>query len=173
VTNDCRKSASIKDYGQKTVEVGLVLAHPHFRKVIKVTLPGGPEATITYDTLPVNEDHTTKAAAGEFLIPGHNPRISFSAEVKAGSVTIPAGEYFIGALKNSDKDWTMGLYPGPLARGAKPDLAKVIKLESIFLTSEGKAEHMLIDLQPGTGKLQNKAMLTIHFGSLFLGGALS
>ncbi len=151
----------------------LALAHPHFRKVLKVTLPGGQEATITYDTLPANEDHTTKAAAGDFLIPGHNPRISFSAEVKAGNVTIPAGEYLIGALKNSDKDWTMGLYPTPLARGAKPDMAKVIKLDSMFSAAQGKAEHMLIDITPGSGKLQNKAVLTLHFGSLFLGGALS
>lgn len=151
----------------------LALAHPHFRKVIKMTLPAGQEVTITYDTLPANEEHTTKAAVGEFLIPGHNPRISFSAEVKAGAVTIPAGEYLIGALKNSNTDWTMGLYPGPLARGAKPDLAKVIKLDSMFSSSQGKAEHMLIDVSPGIGKLQNRAMLTMHFGSLFLGGAIS
>jgi hypothetical protein len=151
----------------------LVLAHPHFKKVVKVTLPGGQEATITYDTLPANEDHTTKAAVGDFLIPGHNPRISFAAEVKAGNVTIPAGEYLIGALKNSDKDWTMGLYPTPLARGAKPDPAKIIKLDSMFSNAQGKAEHMLIDITPGSGKLQNKAVLTMHFGSLFLGGALS
>ncbi len=151
----------------------VVLAHPHLRKTLKLTLPGGQEATITYDTLPANEDHTAKAAVGEFLIPGHNPRIAFSAEVKAGAVTIPAGEYLIGALKNGDNDWTMGLYPTPLARGAKPDMAKVIKLESVFSTSQGKAEHMLIDVSPGTGKLQNKATLTLHFGSLFLAGALS
>lgn len=151
----------------------VVLAHPHFRKVIKMTLPAGQEVTITYDTLPANENHTAKAAVGEFLIPGHNPRISFSAEVKAGDVTIPAGEYLIGALKNSNTDWAMGLYPTPLGRGTKPDMAKVIKLDSLFLNSQGKAEHMLIDISPGIGKLQNRAMLTMHFGSLFLGGALS
>jgi len=153
----------------------MVLAHPHFRKVLKLTLPGGQEATITYDTLPANEANATlmKAAPGDLLIPGHNPRIAFAAEVKAGNVTIPAGEYLIGAVKNGDNDWTMALYPTPLGRGQKPDPAKMIKLESVFVKLQDKAEHMLIDVSPGIQKLQGKAMLTIHFGSLFLGGALS
>jgi hypothetical protein len=31
---------------------------------------------------------------------------------------------------------------------------------------------MLIDITPGSGKLEGKPVLTLHFGSLFLAGAL-
>ncbi len=150
----------------------LVIAHPHFSKTITVKLPGGADAVVTYQTTPANEIHAQKAVVGEFVTP-RNPRLKLSADVKAGAVTIPMGEYLIGVIKNGENDWTMALYPGTIARGQKADMSKVIKLESVFLTSEGKAEHMLIDISPGVGKLDGRAMLTIHFGSLFLGGALS
>ena len=32
---------------------------------------------------------------------------------------------------------------------------------------------MLIDITPGDGKLEGRAVLTLHFGGLFLSGALS
>jgi hypothetical protein len=32
---------------------------------------------------------------------------------------------------------------------------------------------MLVDISPGHGKLEGKAVLTLHFGSLYLAGALS
>jgi hypothetical protein len=32
---------------------------------------------------------------------------------------------------------------------------------------------MLIDITPGHGKFEAKAVLTLHFGSLFLAGVLS
>jgi hypothetical protein len=34
------------------------------------------------------------------------------------------------------------------------------------------ADHMLIDVTPGHGKFEGKAVLTLHFGSLFLSGLL-
>jgi hypothetical protein len=67
----------------------------------------------------------------------------------------------------------MALYPGAVERGATPDPAKVIKLDSAYSTAEGKAEHMLIDITPGGGKFEGKAVLTLHFGSMFLSAALS
>jgi len=67
----------------------------------------------------------------------------------------------------------MALYPGRVARGEKPDMAKVIKLESEFTPAKGTAEHMLLDISPGDGKLKGRAVLTLHFGHLFLAGALS
>ena len=149
----------------------VVVAHPHMSKSIKATLPGGQEATITYSTVPSNESHVAKAPAGGFLNP-HNARFNLSADVKAGDITIPAGDYMIGVVKNSEKDFTLVLHPGPFQAG-KPDMSKLIKLDSMFLESQGKAAHLLIDISPGEGKFQNRAMLTLHFGSLFLGGALS
>ena len=94
---------------------------------------------------------------GQFVTP-RQPKLKLSAEIKAGSVVVPAGEYVIGAIKNGPKDWTMGLYPGTIARGASPEMDKVIKLESAF-SSEGKADHLLIDITPGSGKFTVKPFL--------------
>lgn len=149
-----------------------VLAHPHFNKTIVVKLPSGAEATITYNTTPANEDHAKNAAVGSFVTP-RRPRLKLSVEVKVGDLTIPAGEYIIGVVKNGDNDWTMALHPGDIPRSATPDPSKLIKMDSIYSASMGKAEHMLIDISPGTGKFEGKAVLTLHFGTMFLAGALS
>ena len=53
-----------------------------------------------------------------------------------------------------------------------PTPAKVVKLDSMFETGKGTAEHMLIDVTPGHGKFEGKAVLTLHFGTLFLAGLL-
>jgi hypothetical protein len=130
------------------------------------------DVTITYNTTPANEIHAAKAAVGQFVTP-RRPMLKLSAEVKAGAVTIPAGEYTIGVIKNSDTDWTMALYPGAVGRAETPDVAKTIKLESMFSSDHGIAEHMLVDITPGHGKFEGRAVLTLHFGNLFLSGALS
>jgi hypothetical protein len=150
----------------------LIIAHPHINKIVTATLPGDVTATITYNTTPANEMNAQKLAVGEFTSP-RNPRLKLSGDLKAGSVAIPAGEYLIGVIKNSDKDWTMAVYPGAIKRGEKPDMSKAIKLESMFSNSVGTAAHMLIDISPGSGKFEGRAVLTIHFGSLFLAGALT
>jgi hypothetical protein len=149
-----------------------VFGHPHFNKSVKVTLPGGTEATITYGTTPANELNAQKVAVGEFVVP-RRPMLKLSADLKTGTAAIPAGDYTIGVIKNSDTDWTMGLYPGQIPRGEKPDMAKLIKLESMYSSSMGKADHMLIDISPGAGKMEGRAVLTIHFGNMFLAGALT
>ncbi len=150
----------------------LVIAHPHFNKTVTVKLPGGTEATVSYNTTPANEANAVKQAVGAFVTP-RQPKLKLSAEVKAGTLTIPAGEYVIGCIKNSETDWTMALYPGTITRGTPPDMSKVIKLDSMFSTSAGMAPHMLIDISPGTGKFEGKAVLTLHFGTLFLAGVIS
>ena len=149
----------------------LALAHPHLRKTIAVTLPEGGDVTISYATEPSNESHTAKAAAGSFLHAG--ARITLSAEAKTGAVSLPAGDYTIGALKNGDSDYTMALYPGRIRLSDTADMAKIIKLVSMFSRDMGNAHHMLVDIAPGHGKLQGKTVLTLHFGSLYLAGALS
>ncbi len=150
----------------------LVTAHPHFNKTVIVKLPGGVEATITYNTTPSNEANAAKAAVGTFVTP-RQPKLKLSGELKAGAVTIPAGEYIIGVIKNAEDDWTLALYSGTIARGTPPDMSKVIKLESMFGKGAGVAPHMLIDISPGAGKFEGKAVLTLHFGSLFLAGVLA
>jgi hypothetical protein len=148
------------------------LAHPHFNKTITCALPGGAEATIAYNTTPANMTHAQNAKVGEFITP-RRPSLKLSTEVKAGTVTIPAGEHTIGVVKNGPDDFVMALYKGGLARGATPDMANVIKLESVYNKNAGSADHMLIDITPGKGKFEGKAVLTLHFGTLFLEGSLS
>lgn len=155
-----------------SMAAGAALAHPHFNKTINAKLPSGVEVTITYNTTPSNEAHAESAKVGEFVTP-RRPMLKLSAEIKTEKATIPAGEYTIGVIKNGDKDWTMALHPGALQRGAAPDMTKVIKLESQFEGGAGTADHMLIDLTPGHGKLEGRAVLTLHFGTLYLAGVLS
>jgi len=150
---------------------GVALAHPHFNKTVTASLPGGVEAKITYNTTPANEQRAIDAAVGEFVTP-RGPVLDLSGAVEAGSASVPAGQYTIGVIKNSAKDWTLALYPGRLGRGEKADAAKVIRLESMFSEDEGTAHHMLIDITPGSGKFEGKAVLTLHFGSLFLAGLI-
>ena len=158
-----------------TVVAGVVasaaLAHPHFKKTVTASLPQGVEAKITYATTPANETHAQSAAVGEFVTP-RRPVLELSGEVKAGSATLAAGQYTIGVIKNAENDWTLALHPGRLGRGDTPDATKVIRLDSIFSSDKGSAGHMLLDITPGAGELEGKAVLTLHFGSLFLSGAL-
>ena len=148
------------------------LAHPHFNKTVTVSLPQGVEATITYNTTPANETHAQTAKVGDFITP-RRPTLKLSAELKTEKVTLAAGEYTIGVIKNSDKDWSLALYPGRLDRAATPDAAKAIRLDSMFSSDKGTAPHMLIDITPGSGRFEGKAVLTLHFGSLFLAGVLA
>src|SRR5437763_16728616 len=110
---------------------GVAAAHPHFNKTVTAKLPSGVDATVTYNTTPANEIRAHEAAVGAFVTP-RRPMLKLSGEVKAGAVTIPAGDYTIGVIKNSEKDWTMALYPGATPQGAAVDVAKTIKLESEF-----------------------------------------
>jgi hypothetical protein len=150
----------------------VALAHPHFTKTVTASLPGGVEATVSYRTTPSNEIHAQNAKVGEFVSP-RAPVLKLSAELKTEKQTLAAGEYTIGVIKLAEKDWALALYPGRLQRGEKPETAKAIKLDSQFATDKGTAEHMLVDITPGHGKFEGKAVLTLHFGSLFLAGVLA
>jgi len=46
-----------------------VIAHPHFNKKVTAQLPGGVEASISYQTVPANEEHTSNAEVGSFVTP--------------------------------------------------------------------------------------------------------
>jgi len=148
------------------------LAHPHFNKTVSVKLPGGAEATIAYQTVPANVSHAENAPDGTFVTP-RRPSLELSAAVSAGGTELPAGQYTIGVVKNGADDWSMGLYKGGLNRGDTPDMANVIKLDSMYSSSMGTADHMLIDITPGHGTFEGKAVLTLHFGTMYLAGVLS
>jgi hypothetical protein len=147
-------------------------AHPHFNKTITADLPGGVQAVITYNTTPANETRATDAPVGVFTTP-RAPKLKLSADLKSGEkVLLTAGDYVIGVIKTSATDWTMALYQGTITRGTPPDPAKVIKLDSAFDAKIAPADHMLIDITPGKGKFEGKAVLTLHFGTMFLSGLL-
>lgn len=148
------------------------LAHPHVNKTVTATLGAGVELTISYNTTPANEAHARSAKVGDFVTP-RRPVLKLSAELKTDKATLPAGEYTIGVIKNAEKDWTLALYPGRLQRGDTPDPAKAIRLDSMFSADHGTADHMLIDVTPGHGKFEGKAVLTLHFGALFLAGVFA
>ncbi len=148
------------------------LAHPHFNKTVSATLPGGAEATITYVTTPANVSHAESAEVGAFITP-RRPTLELSAAASSGETEIPAGKYTIGFIKNGADDWTMALYKGGLNRGDTPDMENVIKLDSMYSTEMGSADHMLVDIAPGSGKFEGKAVLTMHFGNMFCAGELS
>ena len=148
------------------------LPHPHFSKTVTAKLPSGAEATITYNTTPANLSRAESAKEGTFVSP-RGPKLMLSAAAMSGSTEIAAGEHTIGCIKNSANDWTMALYKGGLGRGETPDEAKIIKLDSMYSGSMGSADHMLIDITPGHGKFEGKAVLTLHFGTMFLSGVIS
>jgi hypothetical protein len=155
-----------------TLGVQPALAHPHFQKTIVVKLPSGTEVTLTYVTTPANEMRAAEVKVGAFVTP-RRPVLKLSTELKVGTVTLAPGEYTIGVIKNSETDWTMALYPGVLDRTATPDVAKAIKLDSVYSSTHGKVEHMLLDITPGEGKFEGRAVLTLHFGTMFLAAALT
>ncbi|HEX9189368.1 MAG TPA: hypothetical protein VGB87_19980 [Vicinamibacteria bacterium] len=155
-----------------SLAAGVALAHPHFNKTVTATIGSNVEVAITYNTTPANEAHAGTAKVGEFVTP-RRPVLKLSAELKSEKTTLPAGEYTIGVIKNADRDWTLALYPGRLQRGDTPDSARAIRLDSMFSTDHGTSPHMLIDITPGEGRLEGKAVLTLHFGSLFLAGVLA
>ena len=148
------------------------LAHPHFNKTVTAKLPSGAEATISYGTTPANLGRAESAEVGTFVSP-RGPKLMLSAATMSGSTEIPAGEHTIGVIKNGANDWTMALYKGGLSRGETPDKAKILKLDSMYSSDSGSAEHMLIDITPGHGKFEGKAVLTLHFGTMFLAGVIS
>ena len=151
--------------------VTILSAHPHFDKTITAQLPGGVEATIAYQTVPANEEHTQNAPNGSFVTP-RSPRLTLSGDLMAGSLSIPAGEYIIGVVKNSANDWTLALYPGTIGRGETPEDSKLLKLDSMYFTVSEPIEHLTLDFTTGHGRHEGKAVLSINFGTMVVHGSL-
>ena len=126
-----------------------LLSHPHLNKMVKATLPSKVEASIQYYTVPANMEHVKRVKVGDFI--PSRAVLSLSGDTAAGSTTLKAGDYTIGAVRNAG-DWTLALYPGKPARGMAPDKSKVIALDSSFSDSEGNRSPRL--LRPGAGPRQ-------------------
>lgn len=144
--------------------------HPHFSKTVTMKI-GEVDVKLVYFTAPANEEHVKNAAVGAFSA-GFGT-LTLSGDLTAGNVTLKAGDYTVGAVKNGDADWTMGLYPGKLGQGATPDIAKVIKLSSVYSRDGGNAHHIYFDIMPGYGKTEGKTVLIWHFGTHHLSGVIS
>jgi len=144
--------------------------HPHLSKTVTVKI-GNVEAKLAYFTAPANEKYVADAKVGVFSA-GFGV-LTLAGDLTAGDVTLPAGDYTIGAIKNGDADWTMGLHQGKLGFNDAPDMAKVIKLSSEYTTSNGNAPHIYFDIMPGHGKQEGKATLIWHFGKHYLSGVIS
>jgi hypothetical protein len=142
----------------------ILSAHPHFNKQITAQLPGDVKATIAYQTVPANQEHTNTVPNGSFVIP-RSPSLTLSGDLIAGSLTIPAGRHIIGVVKNSTSDWTLALYPGALGLGETAE-------DSMFFTVSEPIEHMTLDITPGHDRHEGKAVLSINFSSLTVQGAL-
>ena len=145
-----------------------VLSDPHLNKTVTAKLPGQAEAKISYYTVPANLSHIERIGVGSFT--PSRAVLSLSATATSGSTSVPAGDYTVGAIRNTS-DWTLALHPKMNRRG-QPDKSKLVLLKSSFSTSQGTAHHSSFDLTPGHGSLEGKSTLVWHFGNLYLAGAL-
>ena len=148
----------------------LAFAHPHFNKTVSTTI-NDVEVSVSYNSTDANMEHVAAVEAGTFVSP-RGPRLNISGDVQAGDLTIAAGEYTIGVIKDDDGSWNMVLHAGRIPRGEIPDMSKVMNLDSRFSDQMGTADHMLIDITAGSGDFAGKPVLTIHFGNMYLQAAL-
>jgi hypothetical protein len=144
--------------------------HPHFSKTVIVKI-GEVEAKVSFFTAPANEEHVKNAKVGAFSA-GFGT-LTLSGDLTAGDLTLKAGDYTIGAIKNGDADWTMALHQGKLGFNDAPDMAKVIKLQSVYSKDHANAAHIYFDIMPGHGKTEGKTVLIWHFGTHHLSGVIS
>ena len=146
-----------------------LVAHPHFQKTTTAKLSEDVEVSISFFTVPANMEHVANVAAGEFVSPGL-PKFKTGSAITAGGANVPAGTYTVGVIKNGSEDWTMALSPGELGFNDKPDMSKLIKLDSSFMKSNDDTGHLVVDVFPGAGKFEGKAVILLGFGTMWVQG---
>ena len=149
----------------------VLAAHPHFQKTTSAKLSEEVEVSLSFFTVPANMSHLAGIENGDFVSPGL-PKFETGAALTAGSATVPAGTYTVGAIKNGADDWTMALSPGELGFGEAPDMSKVIKLDSTYWTSQDDTAHLVVDVFPGEGKFEGKAVILLGFGTMWVQGLI-
>ena len=146
-----------------------VIAHPHFQKTTTAKLSEEVEVSISFFTVPANMSHVEGVGNGEFVSPGL-PKFKTGSAISAGGASIPAGTYTVGVIKNGASDWTMALSPGELGFGDEPDMSKLIKLDSAYNDSQDDTGHLVVDVFPGEGKFEGKAVILLGFGTMWVQG---
>ncbi len=148
-----------------------LIAHPHFQKTTTAKISYTVEVSLSFFTVPANMEHVAKIGTGEFTSPGL-AKFETATAITAGSASIPAGTYTVGVVKKSDSDWQMVLSPGELGFGDSPDKAKLIELDSTFMKSNDPVGHLVVDIFPGDGKFEGKAVILLGFGTMWVQGLI-
>ena len=148
-----------------------LVAHPHFQKTTTAKLSDTVEVSLSFFTVPANMSHLADIATGDFVSPGL-PKFKSGNAITAGGASIPAGTYTVGVIKNGADDWTMALSPGELGFGDKPDMSKLIKLDSSFMKGNDPVAHLVVDVFPGSGKFEGKAVILLGFGTMWVEGLI-
>lgn len=151
---------------------GALTAHPHIGKTVTATLPGGTEVSVSYSMTPAGEVDPAAAPVDTFINPWA-PLLRVSQPVQSGSVDIPEGMYTLGLIKSSSGEWVLALHPGRLRQKEMPLGPKVTRLDSVFSSSEGTADHLVVDFGLGKDKLEGKVVVTFHLGSVHLAAEIA
>ncbi len=149
----------------------LVNAHPHFRKAVVAKLPD-LEIRLEYITYPWNPSHLSEVKEG-FIFSCGNATVELSRPVSDGTKEIAAGKYLLRARAKDVDHWTLLLVPPPPDRNTPPDMAKAIELETKTLTGRPVNDHLSLDISPGHGETDGKALFVLSWGDRQLEGVLA
>jgi len=164
-----KKNALILALAAVMLTATTLVAHPHFQKTTTAKLSEDVEVSISFFTVPANMAHVAEIGDGEFVSPGL-PKFETLTDITAGEASVAAGTYTVGIIKNGEDDWTMVLSPGELSFGESPDMSKLIELDSMFTQGNDPTGHLVVDIFPGKGKFEGKAVILIGFGTMWVHG---
>jgi hypothetical protein len=146
-------------------------AHPHFRKTVIARI-SDTEIKLEFTTYPWNPAHLSEVKGG-FLFHCGNALLETNKPVKVGTTEIPAGKYQLRARAKDLSNWTFLLIPAPPDRNTPPDMAKAIELKTLALSGRQMSDHLSLDVSPGHGDTDGKALLVLSWGDRQLQGELA
>lgn len=154
-----------------TLAVPLVSSHPHFRKTVSAKLPG-LEVRMEYTTLPWNPAHLSEVKEGFVFHCGY-ASVELIGEAKLAGRDIAAGKYVLRAVAKDADNWTLFLAAPPADRNGPVDMSTAIQLPTKSLKGQSVHEHLTLDLVPGHGETENKALFVLSWGDRQLEGVLA
>ncbi len=149
----------------------VVSAHPHFRKTVIARLPD-LEVKLEYVTLPWNPAHLAEVKEG-FVFNCGGATVEFNKPVKIGEQELAAGKYVLRARAKDVDHWTFILLPPPPDRNTPPDMSKAVELATKTLTGQQVHQHLSLDITPGHGDTDGKALFVLNWGDRQLEGVLA
>ena len=149
----------------------ILASHPHFRKTVSAKLPG-LEVSMEYTTLPWNPVHLSEIKDGFVFHCGY-ATVQLTGTARLAGKEIPAGKYVLRARAKDADNWTFVLAPPPPDRNAPVDMAGAIELPTRFLKNQSMHEHLTLDLFPGRGDTDNKALFVLSWGDRQIEGVLA